>query len=139
MSTPKNEQSLFADPVHAWGPYQPNAETPWDAARVAHLHRRAGLGATWGQVQRDLDDGFEPSLRRFLDGEAQGPSGQPAAEFAETVAVMEQSAERRPSMERVQMLWLYRLIFTPFPLKEVMTLVWHNHYAPVRRRSTRLN
>ena len=27
------------------------------------------------------------------------------------------------------MLWLYRLIFTPFPLAEVMTLAWHSHYA----------
>ena len=42
---------------------------------------------------------------------------------------MEESAQRRPSMERVQMLWLYRLIFTPFPLAEVMTLAWHGHYA----------
>jgi uncharacterized protein (DUF1800 family) len=27
------------------------------------------------------------------------------------------------------MLWLYRLIFTPHPLAEVMTLAWHSHYA----------
>jgi uncharacterized protein (DUF1800 family) len=42
---------------------------------------------------------------------------------------MEESARRRPSIERVQLLWLYRLIFTPFPLLEVMTLAWHGHYA----------
>ena len=107
----------------------PCTEAPWNAVRVAHLHRRAGLGATWGQVQRDLAEGFEPSLRRVLDGETQGPGGQPASEFDETVAAMEDSARRRPSMERVQLLWLYRLIFTPFPLAEVMTLAWHRHYA----------
>jgi uncharacterized protein (DUF1800 family) len=129
MSIPKNEPSLFNDPGRAWEPYRPGPEAPWDAARVAHLHRRAGLGATWGQLQRDLNDGFESSLRRILDGEAQGPSGQPASEFADTVAAMEESAERRPSMERAQMLWFYRLIFTPFPLQEVMTLAWHGHYA----------
>ena len=129
MSTPKNEPSLFIDPGRAWEPYQPGPKAPWDAARVAHLHRRAGLGATWGQLQRDLNDGFEPSLRRILEGEAQGPSGQPSSEFADTVAAMEESAQRRPSMVRVQMLWLYRLIFTPFPLQEVMTLAWHGHYA----------
>lgn len=129
MSIPKNEQSLFTDPGRAWEPYHPGPEAPWDAARVAHLHRRAGLGATWGQLQRDRNDGFEPSLRRILDGETQGPSGQPASEFADIVATMEESAERRPSLERVQMLWLYRLIFTPFPLSEVVTLAWHGHYA----------
>ena len=27
------------------------------------------------------------------------------------------------------MLWLYRLIHSPHPLAEVMTLAWHGHYA----------
>ena len=82
-----------------------------------------------GNFERDLAEGLEPSLRRVLDGEARGPGGQPAAEFAETVAAMEDSARRRPSMERVQLLWLFRLIFTPHPLAEAMTLAWHSHYA----------
>jgi uncharacterized protein (DUF1800 family) len=129
MSTSRKEKTLFDDPRAAWAPYRPGPEAPWDAARVAHLHRRAGLGATWGQVQRDVREGYEPSLRRILDGEPQGPGGQPAAEFADTVAAMEDSARRRPSMERLQLLWLYRLIFTPFPLREDMTLAWHGHYA----------
>jgi uncharacterized protein (DUF1800 family) len=129
MNMLESEKALFDDPLNAWKPYRPTPEAPWDAARVAHLHRRAGLGATWGQVDRDVKDGFEPSLRRILEGESHGPSGQPAADFAETVAAMEESAQRRPSMERVQMFWLYRLIFTPFPLAEVMTLAWHSHYA----------
>ncbi len=125
----KNEETLFDDPRRAWEPYRPGPDVPWDAARVAHLHRRSGFGATWGQLERDLREGFEPSLRRILDGEPQGPSGQSASDFDGPTAVMEESARRRPSMERVQMLWLYRLIFTPFPLAEVMTLAWHGHYA----------
>jgi uncharacterized protein (DUF1800 family) len=129
MSICKSQKTLLDDPLNAWEPYRPNPEKPWDAGRVAHLHRRAGFGATWGQVERDVKDGFEPSLRRILEGESHGPGGQPAADFADTVAAMEESAQRRPSMERVQMLWLYRLIFTPFPLNEVMTLAWHDHYA----------
>ena len=54
---------------------------------------------------------------------------QSAAEFDEIATAMDESARRRPSMERVQLLWLYRLIFTPHPLREVMTLAWHSHYA----------
>jgi uncharacterized protein (DUF1800 family) len=76
-----------------------------------------------------MAEGFEPSLHRILEGETQGPGGQPASSFAETVAAMEDSARRRPSIERALMLWLYRLIFTPHPLAEVMTLAWHSHYA----------
>ncbi len=121
--------SMFDDPHQAWEPYQPCAVAPWNPERVAHLHRRAGMGATWGQLQRDLAEGFEPALRRVLEGEAQGPGGQPAAAFADTVAAMLESARRRPSIERAQMLWLYTLIFTPHPLAEVMTLAWHSHYA----------
>jgi uncharacterized protein (DUF1800 family) len=124
-----NDPSLFHDPRRAWEPYRPGEDGPWDAQRVAHLHRRAGLGATWAQLQRDVAEGFEPSLRRILDGESHGPDGQPASAFAATVQAIEDSAQRRPSIERALMLWLYRLIFTPHPLAEVMTLAWHSHYA----------
>jgi uncharacterized protein (DUF1800 family) len=129
MSTLKPEKTLFDDPRAAWQPYRPGPEARWDAARAAHLHRRAGLGATFGQLQRDVREGFEPSLRRILNGDDRGPGGQPTAEFDEIAIAMEESARRRPSMERIQLLWLYRLIFTPFPLREMMTLAWHSHYA----------
>ncbi|MHB1559213.1 MAG: DUF1800 domain-containing protein [Isosphaeraceae bacterium] len=125
----ESPRSDHADPRSAWAPYRPGADSPWDAARVAHLHRRAGLGANWGQVERDVREGFEPSIRRILEGEPIGPGGQPAADFEATVAAMEDSALRRPSIERMQMLWIYRLVFTPHPLREVMTLAWHGHYA----------
>ncbi len=29
----------------------------------------------------------------------------------------------------LQAIWLYRMIFTPHPLRERMTLFWHNHFA----------
>jgi uncharacterized protein (DUF1800 family) len=129
MTEDKRDRSLFDDAGRAWEPYRPGSDGAWDATRVAHLYRRTGFAATWSQLQRDLKDGYDASLRRVLEGDAFGPSGLPATEFAATVAAMEESACRRPSMERVQMLWLYRLIFTPFPLAEVMTLAWHCHYA----------
>lgn len=123
------ERSFLDDPGEAWKPYQPGPESSWNAARVAHFHRRAGFGATWGQLERDLAEGFEPSIRRVLESDSVGPGGQPASDFAEIVAAMEDSARRRPSLERLQLLWLYRFLFTPHPLAEVMTLAWHSHYA----------
>jgi uncharacterized protein (DUF1800 family) len=124
-----NAAERWPDPKTAWEPYRPSAAEPWDAARVAHLHRRAGFAATWLQVQRDVADGYEASLRRVLEGEAQGPDGRPAREFEELAALMEEDARRQPTVERVQLWWLFRLQFTPFPLAEKMTLVWHGHYA----------
>jgi uncharacterized protein (DUF1800 family) len=124
-----NAAERWLDPKAAWEPYRPSAAEPWDAARVVHLHRRAGFAATWSQVRRDVADGYEASLRRVLEGEAQGPDGRPAREFEDLASLMEEDARRQPTVERVQLWWLFRLLFTPFPLAEKMTLVWHGHYA----------
>lgn len=119
----------WPDPKTAWEAYRPGADGPWDVARVAHLHRRAGFGATWGQIRRDVADGYEASLKRILDGDTHGPDGRPTREFEELSDLMEQDAHRQPSIERLQLWWLFRLLFTPFPLAEKMTLTWHSHYA----------
>jgi hypothetical protein len=120
---------LLKDPRAAWEPYAPSAAEPWDEPRVAHLHRRAGFGANWGQVIRDKAEGLEPSLRRVLDGEGRGPDGRPAEEFTEVVEAMVESDRRRPAPQRGPLLWLYRMVYTPHPLAERMTLVWHGHFA----------
>ena len=120
---------LLNDPEVAWSPYRPTASEPWDEARVAHLHRRAGLGATWGQVVRDRADGPEASIRRILEGDSHGPDGRAADDFDATSAAMEESARRRPSMDRVELLWLFRLIRSRHPLLERMALAWHGHFA----------
>ncbi len=125
MSAPQR----WPDPRTAWQPYRPSAAEPWDAARVAHLHRRAGFAATWPQIRRDLADGYETSLRRVLEGDTRGPDGRPAKDFEELASLMEEDARRQPTIERVQLGWLFRLLFTPFPLAEKMMLVWHGHYA----------
>ena len=41
------------------------------------------------------------------------------------------AAQLGPSadLEGLQAIWLYRMIFTPHPLRERMTLFWHNHFA----------
>jgi uncharacterized protein (DUF1800 family) len=124
-----NATESWPDPMTAWQPYRPGTDGAWDAARVAHLHRRAGFGATWGQIRRDLADGYEPSLKRVLDGETHGPDGRPGRDFEELAAIMEGDARRQPTIERVQLWWLFRMLFTPFPLVERMVLAWHSHYA----------
>jgi hypothetical protein len=111
------------------GAVPPGTDGPWDAAHVAHLHHRAGFGATWGQIHRDVADGYEPSLGRVLEGETHSPDGRPARDFQELSAGMEEDFLRQPTIERLQLWWLFRLLFTHFPLAEKMTLAWHSHYA----------
>ena len=38
------------------------------------------------------------------------------------------------ALTRLQGIWLYRMIFTPHPLRERMTLFWHNHFATSNRQ-----
>ena len=120
---------LLSDPEACWAPWRPAGADQWDEAKAAHLHRRAGLGATWGQVRRNMEDGFERAARRVLDGDDHGPDGRPASEILEIADAMVASARREPSIDRVMYLWFFRLIFSPHALAERMTLVWHSHYA----------
>src|SRR5438309_93054 len=57
-------------PNSYWSAYTPDARVPWNLRRVVHLHQRAGFGATWGELQRDLKEGPKTSIDRFLAGKA---------------------------------------------------------------------
>ena len=48
-----------------WAAYEPGDGAPWDLSRVVHLHRRAGFGATWDEIRRDLADGPRASVDRL--------------------------------------------------------------------------
>ena len=108
----------------AWEPYRPTAIDRWDLKKVAHLHRRAGFGATWAELHRDLEGGPDHAVERLLD---------PPAETAETQNAssglrdgVRTGADRS---DRLQAYWMNRLLFDRDPLREKMTLFWHNHFA----------
>jgi uncharacterized protein (DUF1800 family) len=119
---------LIADPARAWAPYDPAEDGPWDLPRVAHLHRRASFAAPWATLERDVRDGVGPSVDRLLDGEATAGDGSSATEYAELMDAMARQLGSG-GLARVQGIWLYRMIFTPRPLLERMTLFWHGHFA----------
>src|SRR3954464_8029763 len=112
---------LWNDPERAWAPFAPGPEDPWDRVRVAHLHRRAGFAAPWATLQRDLRDGPEASVDRLLQGEPVGGDGPAAAEFEALADGMATQLSGSATLTRLQAIWLYRMIFTPHPLRERMT------------------
>jgi uncharacterized protein (DUF1800 family) len=122
-------KSLLDDPERAWAPFDPDRTRPWDLEAVAHLHRRAGFAAPWGVLRRDLKDGPESSVDRLLDGEPTAGDGSPAPEFDSFLTAMADRLGATADLENLQAIWLYRMIFTPHPLRERMTLFWHNHFA----------
>ena len=117
------------DPAWAWAPFEPAAGRKWDLPCVAHLHRRAGFAAPWPILERDLRDGPSATLERLLYGEQKSGDGTPAAEFESTLDEMAAQLAPSADLTRIQAIWLYRMIFTPHPLRERMTLFWHNHFA----------
>jgi uncharacterized protein (DUF1800 family) len=115
------------DPGDAWAPYEPNDEAPWDLRRVVHLHRRAGFGATWAEIRRDIQDGPEASVERVLCGRSRS-SGAPA-DFESVATLLADEAVAAREIDRLRAWWVYRMLFSPDPLGERMTLLWHDHFA----------
>ncbi len=108
-----------------WAPYEPTADDPWDKRKVAHLHRRAGFGATWAELHRDLEHGPAASVDRLLSPPAEDPVE------AEIVAALRDGILSSPATarERLKAWWLYRILYHPDRLREKMTLFWHGHFA----------
>jgi len=114
---------MYADEA-AWEPYRPTARDPWDVKKVAHLHRRAGFGATWAELHRDLEGGPDAAVGRLLDPPAE------TAEMQEVLSGLRDGVREAVDRgDRLQAYWMYRLVLGPNPLREKMTLFWHNHFA----------
>ncbi len=113
--------------MNAWNPYQPTEDVPWDIKRVVHLHRRVIFGGCWNEINRDLADGPEVAVSRVLGGTVRG-AGVPEG-FEQLAGVIGAAAVDSGSAERLRAWWLYRCLFSPHPLEERLTLMWHNHFA----------
>jgi uncharacterized protein (DUF1800 family) len=111
------------DPASAWRPYGPDAATPWNRARAAHLFRRAGFAAPSEEVDAAAKGTPAEAVAKLLD-----PGPQTASFDADADRLAETSASGGGS-DRLAAAWLYRMLGTPFPLREKMTLFWHGHFA----------
>jgi uncharacterized protein (DUF1800 family) len=113
------------DPGWAWAPYRPDAERPWNLRRAAHLYRRAAFGGRWREIEQALGAGPERSVARLLQPEADVAAFQQSYHDYESSAIDPES----PSTDVLQEWWLRRILESPHPLLEKMTLFWHNHFA----------
>ncbi len=113
------------DSKSAWQPYTPSAENPWDRKKVGHLYRRAGFGATESELDAGVKDGHAKALDRVLVGEAE------TEDFTRTSAFMASERSMPPGAPqgRLSAWWLDRMLKTRHPLREKLTLFWHNHFA----------
>ena len=127
------------DPAEAWKPADADR---WDLRWAAHLYRRTGFGvppravgdetSAWDALQTAVKRGRGAAIDELL----KGAGGQ--AEFAGLMEAMGRrmaeaggrvtSADRTP-LVRLQGWWLYRMLNSPHPFQERLTLFWHNHFA----------
>lgn len=113
---------MSIDPNWAWQQYRPDAKNPWDLAKAGHLYRRAGFSANAGELDQAVADGPEKAVGKLLGGGA----GQKA--FEQQMADMAGSLDYNNESE-LRAWWLLRILQTPHPLQERLTLFWHNHFA----------
>lgn len=106
--------------------WKPSSSKPWNLQRVWHLHRRAGFAADWQMLQRDLHDGPDKSIDRIISQLAGEPDD---TDFERSSRILCKAATDSNDIARLQAWWLYHLINTPHPLRERLTLTWHNHFA----------
>lgn len=115
------------DPRWAWQPYQPTAANPWNLRKVGHLYRRAGFGATTEELGIAIRQGPERCIDLML-------RGQPDAEGDEVWGVVTRGIRQFNTGEQLSAAWLYRMLYSAHPLREKMTLFWHNHFATSNRK-----
>ncbi len=128
----------------------------YDEAR--HLLWRAGFGGTSGQVRTLVEWGVERSVRHLVRFEGAPPGASDDKRFrgdimqpltdeerlayrealrTQNERLIERFRERRQAQQRadrrqvaeMQRWWLERMIETPRPFEEKMTLFWHSHFA----------
>ncbi len=117
------DETKKIDPRWAWEKYKPTAQAPWGLRRVGHLYRRAAFGARLADLEAGLKNGPEKTIEALLTG---GPG---LDEFDRRMAPLAETTARYNNAGNLRAWWLARMLYTPHPLQEKMTLFWHNHFA----------
>jgi uncharacterized protein (DUF1800 family) len=112
------------DPRRAWERYTPDAGNPWDLKKVGHLYRRAAFGVNWNELQDGVQLGPDKLIDRLLKGGEPSPDCDAATETFLSTAARKFNVDQQASGW-----WLYRMLYGGHPLREKLTLFWHNHFA----------
>lgn len=106
-----------------WAAHRPPADRPWDERRAAHLLRRAGFGASAADVRLSVERGLDDTVDWLLDV-PEAPGG-----FEATLRRAAGELALDDELEALRGRWVDRMVRTPYPLLEKMTLFWHDHFA----------
>lgn len=112
------------DPRTAWEPYSPSPANAWDLKKVGHVYRRAAFGASLKELEVGLKLGPKELIDRLLKGGETSPQYD-----SETEKFLSANARKFNAGAQASAWWLYRMLHGGHPLREKLTLFWHNHFA----------
>ena len=129
----------------AMGGLQPLSPDAWDYAKARHLLVRAGFGGTPQEVEKLCAMGLYKAVDYLVDFHRQPPasalldaapplSADRLEKKLSNSFIRNQAAAERRSVEggqfgRLRKWWLKRMVESPRPLQEKLTLFWHGHFA----------
>ncbi len=111
------------DPAWAWAPWQPDAKNPWNRKWAGHLYRRAAFGPNPAELEQAEQRGFQATRDLILNGEPQAPG------LNSFLKVMGERMARQSNPFELRVWWLYCMLHSGHPLRDKLTLFWHNHFA----------
>ena len=109
-----------------------------ERAKIAHLYRRAGFGATASQLDALETAGYDAAVDGLLEpvGNDQGVATLPAPVYgpidADRTTEEGRKAARQEERRRFEEMgrwWLDRMAGSDQPLTEKLTFLWHGHFA----------
>ena len=89
---------------------------------ISHLLRRAGFGATPGELDQYAQLGYQGAVEQLLNYER-------IRDDLPAFDVSNEPTKGRKGIGELQQWWLNRMLTTKRPLQEKMTLFWHGHFA----------
>lgn len=126
---------------------KPVATKDWNYQSAAHLLNRAGFGGTPAEIERLVGMGLDDAVSYLVDYadlpyEVAPPPIDPELESRPDRALLRsltdeerrRAEEQRRRMERqafeeTRLWWVERMVESPRPLEEKMTLFWHGHFT----------
>jgi uncharacterized protein (DUF1800 family) len=114
-------------------------------SRVAHLYRRAGFGARPEELDAAVAAGYEATVEKLVDLAVpdaaaaalpppaftpQVPAAQlPPDEAGRRAAQQAEQKANREEGRKLTQWWVDRMVQSTTPLRERLTLFWHDHFA----------
>jgi uncharacterized protein (DUF1800 family) len=115
------------DPAAEWAPWKP--AQAWNVKWASHLYRRATFGASRPELKEAVSSGLEATVDRLFAAPKEARKrpaiidGPPPTNPATAMP----DATKQGAILRAA--WLQRTIDGVEPLREKLSLFWHNHFA----------